>query len=414
MTIPVALEPVGRKRLPDGARLVVTAAWASNIGDGIRCVALPLLAATVTTNATAIGAVVGATMHPGAILGAPVGVVIDRLDRRRIALVSDLARIGIAVAVLGTILTDTTTITMVIAAAALLGIGETFRDLAGGALIADAVDDKDLEAANGSLIVAEVAGNTMLGPVAGSALWAAARAVPFALDAGALAVSAYVTRKLGNLTARTAPASQGPRPKLRAELAAAWRYTWANVTLRRILLTSTVLQTMMMFVIGVEVIWALDRLDIGALGLGAINATIAAGGIIAGTATKRFDLAAKGRSIITGAIAVLAVAILGYTSTNLALVFICLFAGGAALIIGDIVLRAARVRAAGTDWVGRGTGVIRTAMWAGGSAGAVAGGAVAQHHGIVATFTTAAVTLAGLAAATAIWPPVPSATSIGG
>ncbi|MGH9085678.1 MAG: MFS transporter [Acidimicrobiales bacterium] len=412
MTVPTAVDPSQARpgRLPGTARLVVTAAWASNIGDGIRSVALPLLATTVTANATLIGATVGATLLPGAVLGAPVGVVIDRLDRRRVALWSDLARIGVAVGLLAAILSGTTTIAMVIAAAALLGVGETFRDLAGGALIADAVEDSDLEAANGSLIVAEVAGNTMLGPIAGSGLWAVARSIPFAFDAAALAVSAVVTRRLAS-TSTLERRTQGPRLRLRAELLGAGRYTWSDAVLRRVLLTSTAVQTAMFFVIGVEVVWVLDRLRIGAVGLGAVNAAVAAGGIAAGMAVKRIDLAPVGPRVTTASVATLALAVAGYTSTALPIVFTCLFVGGAALVAGDIILRAARVRAAGADHVGRVTGIIRTAMWAGGSVGAVAGGAVAEAHGVVTTFTIAAVALGAIAVATAVWSPIPDPTA---
>jgi len=399
----------GPSRLPQAARLVVAAAWASNLGDGIRLVALPLLAASVTDSATLIAAVAAAAMLPGAIFGAAVGVTIDRLDRRRIALVADVLRVAVVAVILVGVIADATTIGAVIAAAGALGVGETFRDLAGAALVADAVEDRDLEAANGNLIVAEVAGNTMLGPLAGSALWGVSRSIPLALDAVALTVSAAITHRLGALSQRVLAAPE-PGRTMKRDLVDAWHRTWRDTTLRRILLTSTAVQTTLLGITSVEVIWALDRLDVGAIGLGAINATLATGAILAGLATKYLTALAAPRALLTGSLAVLAGASATYSATTLLpAIFVALFLAGAALATGDVALRAARVRAAGADNVGSVTGVIRSAMWAGGSAGALMGGLIAEHRGISTTFGAAAIVGTLVAVATVIWPPIPDA-----
>lgn len=408
MTVPApASSSSERRRLPVGARTVVAAAWASNIGDGIRYVSLPLLAATLTDSATAIGAVLGATMLPGALLGAPIGVLVDRFDRRRAAIAADLTRVVVAVALTMAVAFGFATMALVFAAALLLGIGETFRDLVGAALIADAVDGADLEAANGGLVAAEGAGNMMVGPLGGAALWSAGQALPFLCDAVALTVSARTTSKL----ARQAPnqvAGSGTRLSLRRELSAAWLLVLRHQHLRRVAGVSFLMMFALMSMNGVEVLWALERLDIGPVGFGALNAVGAVGGILVSLRMGPVVARIPPRSLVPAATAVTALGPFVYaTTTNLMAVFALVLMSGVASTAADVTLRAARVRAAGPTAVGRVSGVLRTVLWSGGIVGTVVGGAVADRSGLVSTFKMSFVVLAVTATLAALWSPIP-------
>lgn len=74
-----------------------TAAVSSNLGDGIRITALPLLAAALTTSPTAVAGVTAASFLPWLVFGPVGGAIGDRSDRRRLVIAVNLVRaVGVA------------------------------------------------------------------------------------------------------------------------------------------------------------------------------------------------------------------------------------------------------------------------------------------------------------------------------
>ena len=142
---------MARARLPTGFQRVLAAAVSSNLGDGIRLTALPLLAATITRDPLAIGAVTGVTMAPW-LLGPIGGAVVDRGDRIRIMQIGQVAR-GAAVAALGVAaIMGTVELWMIYAVALVIGIGEVLVDSALQASIPALVAPPQLEQANGRMV----------------------------------------------------------------------------------------------------------------------------------------------------------------------------------------------------------------------------------------------------------------------
>ena len=77
----------------------------SNLGDGVTLAAAPLLAASVTRDPRAIGAVGVAWSLPWLLFALVSGAVVDRSDRRRLMVGADLVRVvglaGLTAAVVG-------------------------------------------------------------------------------------------------------------------------------------------------------------------------------------------------------------------------------------------------------------------------------------------------------------------------
>ena len=76
------------------------AAAINNIGDGVRMTALPLLAATFTRNPIAIAGVLFACKLPWLLFSLISGAVVDRVDRRKLMIVTNVLR-GVAMGLLG-------------------------------------------------------------------------------------------------------------------------------------------------------------------------------------------------------------------------------------------------------------------------------------------------------------------------
>ena len=70
----------------------------SNLGDGITLTTFPLLAVTLTDDAVLIALVAVGRTLPFVMLGLPLGLIVDRFDRRIVTLVSQGLRGGVITA----------------------------------------------------------------------------------------------------------------------------------------------------------------------------------------------------------------------------------------------------------------------------------------------------------------------------
>ena len=149
-------------------RRLWTAAAVSNVGDGIRETALPLLAAALTHDPKLVAAVAFANRLPWLLLSLVSGALVDRWDRRRIMTLADGARMVLMVGLSAAVLTDRASIALLCGVAFLLGSAETLFDNAAHAMLPSVVSRDDLENANGQLEAAMLVGNHFVGPALGA------------------------------------------------------------------------------------------------------------------------------------------------------------------------------------------------------------------------------------------------------
>jgi MFS family permease len=90
-----------RRRLGSEFRVLWAAAAVSNLGDGLRVAALPLLAATITRDPAQIAAVTAAIWTPWLLIGLYAGALADRADRPALIRNVQLARLMVAQHVVG-------------------------------------------------------------------------------------------------------------------------------------------------------------------------------------------------------------------------------------------------------------------------------------------------------------------------
>lgn len=178
-------------------RLLWGASTISNLGDGIRNTAIPLLTVAITTDPLAVGAVTAAMYMPWMLFALVGGAAVDRVDRRALILVGQLVR-GSAVAGFGVLVfADRAVLALVYVVAFVIGAGEVVVDSAMQAAVPRVAGD-DLDVANSRIASAQfVAGEAIGGPI-GGVLFAISAGVPFAVDAitfglGALLISLIST-----------------------------------------------------------------------------------------------------------------------------------------------------------------------------------------------------------------------------
>ena len=143
----------------------------SNLGDGIDLAALPLIAAGLTRDPLVFSGVAIAGRLPWLLFTLPAGALIDRLDRKRVMGMVNLARFTLMGALGLAVLSDRMSIWLLYGVSFALGMAETLFDSAAQALVPSLVRRDQLEVANGRLYGAEVVANQFLGPPLGGALF---------------------------------------------------------------------------------------------------------------------------------------------------------------------------------------------------------------------------------------------------
>jgi MFS family permease len=159
-----------------------------------------------------VSLVTAALTLPWLVLSLPIGAIIDRADRKRVLVVSDLARAGIVGALAVAAATGGVEIWMLWVAALGLGSAEVFFDNASQALVPALVAPEMLEKANGRRYAGEISANVFIGTPIGSVLFATAVWVPFGVDAASFALAvALVIPIRGSFRPRSDPAAAPKR-----------------------------------------------------------------------------------------------------------------------------------------------------------------------------------------------------------
>jgi predicted MFS family arabinose efflux permease len=214
-------------RHPD-FRLLYAGRVLSMVGDRALWVALGIWAYDLTGSTGVAGAIFLALWAP-ALLAPLAGALADRLPRRRLLIVTDLAT---AVAVLSLVaVQDEGDVWMLHVVALLYGVSQQIDSAAKSALVHGMVPDEALAQANG-LLEAARSGVRIAGPLAGAAVYAFAggHAVA-ALDALTFVLAALALSRVSAPDPRPTP--QG-RPS-RRELSAGLRHFVGSPALRPLL-----------------------------------------------------------------------------------------------------------------------------------------------------------------------------------
>ena len=187
----------------------------SNFGDTLHYVALVVLLFRLTGSGAVLAALSLAQIVAGLMLGPYAGVLVDRLDRRRLMVVVDFARAGLAAALAFT----TTTPLAFGLAVGLTAVGVPFRPTL-QSLLPSLVAEDDLLAANSVGWSTEQGTQIVAAALAGGLLLAWGTRPAFLLNAascGLLLVAAGDRgRRAGRSLPFAAPLGRGPTPGILA------------------------------------------------------------------------------------------------------------------------------------------------------------------------------------------------------
>ncbi|HEY1620848.1 MAG TPA: MFS transporter [Streptosporangiaceae bacterium] len=370
-------------RLGRSFRWLLASSWVTNLGEGITLAAGPLLVASQTRSPLAVAMAALLQRLPWLLFGMYAGVVADRLDRRAIMIVIGLARAAILLLLTASILTHHVSIVVVLVALFLFGVNETFGDTTSSTLLPMLVDRQDLGIANSRSMAGVVVWNQLAGPPLGAALFAAGMALPFVSE------TVCVLAGLLALTQVRLPprAEHGQRARLRDEIREGWQWLWAHAAMRTLAITIFTFNVTFGAAWSVLVLYARERLGMGALGFGLITTAMAAGGLLGTVSYGWLERHVRLGVIMRGGLIIETLTHLVLAVTRqawLALIVFVIF-GGHAFIWGTMST-SVRQRAVPEQFQGRVASVYLTGVVGGIVVGSALGGLVASVWGITAPF----------------------------
>jgi len=245
----------------------------------------PLLALTLTDDVRLISLVSFASMVPWLILSLPLGVVIDRVERRQLLVISSSLR-GVLYAVIAFLVTtDRLTIFVLIVLVGLIASFEVVFDMAAQAFLPSIVEPGQLERANGRLYSVEVITNSFVGLPVGAMLFAVSMSLPFGLQTLALLLAAVLISTLQPKHPHQPVSNRGI--SVWSEIALGLKWLRRHRLLRLLAVLLGLVNMAHMFAASVFAKFARDVLGIGTRGFGFLLGASAVGAIVGGLVGDR-------------------------------------------------------------------------------------------------------------------------------
>lgn len=263
-----------------GFRALWTGTATANLGDGVAFVAIPLLAASLTSDPLRVAALAAAYSAARLLVVLPVGVYVDRWERRTLLWTASLARGCVLVLLGGLFAAGLGSLPLLYVAFVALGALETVTDNAAPAVLPSVVPPDRLEHANGRISAAQLVADEFVGPPLGGVLFGVAAAVPLLVTGGLYAAAASAFLALPGSSGRGARSGTGlGRPSVLHEAREGVVWLCGHRLLGVLAVVGGIASVAYMMPFSVLVLYARDLLGLGPTGYGLLLAGSALGGL---------------------------------------------------------------------------------------------------------------------------------------
>ena len=368
--------------LGPGFNRLFSASVISNLADGLLAVAAPLLAITLTKDPVLISMLSAFVMLPWLLFAIPIGLIVDRVDKRLLVTFTNTLRFVIAGLVALAITTDTITIYWLLLATFLIGICEVAADTAAQSLIPVILEKKNFERANSRLNIAETVIQNFVGAPLSGFLYATAIVLPFMLNSlGFLIAAIFVFLIPAHLIVTPQDKEQEvkERDSFLSEIKFGLKYLWNDRPLRRLVATTTSLGFFYSLSTSTLILFITEILQVEAKYFGVLMAGAGSGAVLGGIVTpalsKRF-----GRGLVLAvAIFISSITVLFQgLSPNVWIFGAIGFISSFSITNWNILLMSCYQVLIPAELYGRIHGARRTFVWGVMPIGAFTGGVIAQ------------------------------------
>jgi len=360
--------------------------WASsmvsNLSDGILIAAAPLLAISLTDSTVLISAIGAMVMLPWLLFAIPIGVLVDRVDRRFIMAGANATRSAVVGALALLISIDQVTIYWLLVASFVIGVCEVAADTTAQSLIPQILEEKNFEKGNSRLQISETVIQGFVGAPLSGFIYAIAIALPFFINSLGLAVASLLALSIPIKYLQDVRKDDVEKEKKKfvADMKFGIKYLFNEKVLRRLVVTTASIgvcysmgtATMVLFIIKeLELPKQLFGVILTIQGIGAIT-----GAFMAPRLSKKFG---RSRVMTFGITSSSIVLLLQGFSPNI-YVFVALATFGAfAVSQWNILLMATYQTVIPNELYGRIHGTRRTLVWGMMPIGSLLGGVLAHY-----------------------------------
>ena len=275
-------------KLGPGFNRLFGASAISNLADGILATAAPLLAISLTKDPVLISMLSAMVMLPWLLFAIPIGLIVDRVDKRLLVTLTNSLRFIIAGLLALSISTDTVTIYWLLLAAFLIGTCEVATDTAAQSLIPVLLEKKHFERANSRLNIAETVIQNFIGAPLSGFLYATAIVLPFMLNSlGFLVAAIFVFLIPAHLIHQSSDTQEKPtEPKsFIADIKFGLKYLWNDRDLRGLVIVTTSLGFLYSLSTSTTILFLTETLDLPPKYFGVLMAAAGSGAIISSFVT---------------------------------------------------------------------------------------------------------------------------------
>jgi MFS family permease len=361
--------------------------WASsvisNLSDGILIAAAPLLAITLTDSTVLISAIGAMVMLPWLLFAIPIGVIVDRVDRRFILAGANATRSAVVGLLALLIATQNVTIYWLICASFIIGVCEVAADTTAQSLIPQILEEKNFEKGNSRLQISETVIQGFVGAPLSGFIYAIAISLPFFINSLGFAISALLALSIPIKYLQDVRKDDVEKEKKKfvADMKFGIRYLYNEKVLRRLVVTTAAIGVCYSMGMATVVLFIIKELELpkqlfGVIltiqGLGAI-----AGAFMAPRLSKKFG---RSRVMTFGITSSSLVLLLQGFSPNIYIFVALATFGGFAVSQWNILLMATYQTVIPNELYGRIHGTRRTLVWGMMPIGSLLGGVLAHYN----------------------------------
>lgn len=362
-----------------------TSSLLSNLSDGFRAAAFPLVAATLTRDPMLVAGVTVAQEVPWVVAGPLAGVVVDRVDRGRLMWAVNTVRALVFGVVVMAVVFDLPSLWLLYLTAFALGVGESLYDNAAQSAVPALVDPEDLERANGRIVAAQVIGNEFVGPPLGALLFGLAVVLPFGASAFSLLIAALLVMGLVGKLRPVDPSALGQG--IWRQVREGFRFVARDRKLSTITLLAGLLSAADAAWFAVLVLYVIEVLGTSEAGFGVILAIGAVGGITGAMLANRLTQRMPDGVVLAGSLVLSAATqFLLWTTSDTVFAVTLIAVSSLSFGIWNVVAVSMRQRLSPSRLLGRVNATYNTVAVGAAPIGAILGGVAAAQWGIRAPF----------------------------
>ena len=358
---------------------------AANLGDGISFVAIPVLAAALTSDPVLIAGLSMVNAGARLLVVLPIGVLIDRVDRTTVLWTANLGR-GLVLATLALVVANGAgSIAVLYGVFVLIGVMESAADNSFLSILPAVVETEDLDRANSQISAAQLVADEFAGPPLGGLMFATAIALPFAAMGALYAAAAVLFLGLRvNVRPERVPNQTG---SIGRDLLVGARWLKGNRLLFGLALIGGLASAAYMIPFSILVLFSTQVLGLDAAGYGVLLSASAVGGLVGSIVAAPLRRRVGYARTVVGSLALGAVTLAATSLTTIPWVAaICLAAYILHAVVWGICVNSLRQRLVPDHLRGRVNAVSKLLGLVGLTVGAGLGGVVAAAFGLGASF----------------------------